>query len=107
MLEDMAGIVYDRDQEKVRKCMGLAFLVRDELIKSKEIERDPNEYTEITIKLKIKHKKMVHEWAKSCNVSLERFVRSILLKALSDKFSITIDLHNEEASLKNYKKNGN
>lgn len=107
MLEDMAAIVYEQDLTKVKKCLELAMLVRDEIIKSKEVDKDPNEYTEITIKLKLKHKKLIHDWAKQCNLSLERFVRSILLKSISDKYSITIDLHKEEESLKNYKKYGN
>lgn len=107
MLEDQVGIVYDRNQEKMRKSFALAYLVRDEIIKSKETERDPNEFTEITVKIRIKHKKLIHDWAKSCNLSLERFVRSLLLKAVSDKYSITIDLHQEEQSVKNFRKNGN
>lgn len=107
MLEDMVSLVYENDLNKVRRCFELAKLVRDELVKSKETAKDPNEYAEITIKLKIKHKRLIHEWAKGCNLSLERFVRSILLKAISDKYSITIDLHNEEESIKNYKKHGN
>ncbi len=107
MLEDQVAIVYDMNQEKIRKSFELAFLVRDEIIKSKEVERDPNEYTELTIKIKIRHKKLIHDWAKSCNISLERFVRSLLLKAVSDKYSITIDLHQEEQSVKNFRKNGN
>lgn len=107
MLEDMVAVVYDRDLNKIRRCFELAKLVRDELVKSKESIKDPNDYAEITIKLRLKHKRLIHEWAKSCNISLERFIRSILLKSISDKYSITIDLHQEEESIKSHRKNGN
>lgn len=106
MLEDMVSLVYDHDLNKVRKCFELARIVRDEIIKSKEETKNQNDYTELTIKIKIRHKSLIHEWAKSCNLSLERLVRSILLKAVSDKYSITIDLHKEEELIKNYVKNG-
>lgn len=106
-LEDMVKVVYNGNLNAVLKCLEYASLVRDEIIKSKETEKNVNDFTEISLKIKVKHKNLLHKWSKNTNISLERLIRSIILKAISDKYSVTIDLHSEEESIKNYKRNGN
>lgn len=104
--EDMVLMIL-KDQGSVKRCMELAILVRDEMIIQKEKEKDPNDFADIYIRMRLKHKKKLHEWAKSSKISLEDLTRNILLKALSDKFNITIDHSSEAKAVRQNKKNGN
>jgi len=105
-LEDMVRMVL-RDNNSVKRCMELAFLVRDEIIQQKESEKDPNDFADLYIRMRYKHKKKLHEWAKSTKISLEDLTRNILLRALSDKFNMTIDHSQEAKAVRHNKKHGN
>ena len=87
--------------------MELSLLVRDEIVLQKESEKDPNDFADIYIRMRYKHKKKLHEWAKSSKISLEDLTRNLLLRALSDKFNITIDHSSEAKAVRHNKKNGN
>lgn len=106
-LEDNIRFVYKTNDNAVKRCLELACLVRDELIQARESEKNPNEFVDIYVRMRFKHKKKIHEWAKSSNVSLEDMVRNILLKAVSDKFNMTIDHKAESNAVRLNKKSGN
>lgn len=106
-LLDMVKLTYDGDQGSVNRCMELASLVRDEMLKNKESGKSTTEFVEQTITIRSKHKQLLTEWAKSTNTSLESLTRRILLKAISDRSNITIDFKREEDEIKAYKRNGN
>lgn len=103
----MVKLTYDGDQGSVNRCMELASLVRDEMLKNKESGKSTTEFVEQTITIRSKHKQLLTEWAKSTNTSLESLTRRILLKAISDRSNITIDFKREEDEIKAYKRNGN
>jgi hypothetical protein len=106
-LEDMIKFVYKDNNAANKKCMELAFLVRDEIIQAKESEKNPNEFVDVHVRMRFKHKKKLHEWAKASNISLEDMVRNILLRAVSDKFNMTIDHKAESNAVRVNKKTGN
>jgi hypothetical protein len=106
-LEDMVKMVYKTNTGAVKRSFELAFLVRDELIQAKESEKNPNEFVDVYVRMRYKHKKKLHEWAKASNISLEDMVRNILLRAVSDKFNMTIDHKSESNAVRVNKKVGN
>lgn len=106
-LEDMSKMVYKGDMSAVQRSMGLSVLVRDEIITAKETEKSPNEFVDVYVRVKHKHKKKLHEWAKANGTSLEDMVRNILFKALSDKYNMSIDHKAESTAVRLNKKTGN
>jgi hypothetical protein len=106
-LEDMTKMVYKENSSAIRRSMELAFLVRDELIQAKETEKNPNDFVDVYVRMRHKHKKKIHEWAKASGISLEDMVRNILLRAVSDKFNMTIDHKAESNAVRLNKKVGN
>ena len=99
-LEDMVMVVYENKIDIKNRCIELATLVRDEMIKSKESMKDENDFVDIRIRIRLKHKNFIHRMSKSAKTSLENMIRMILLKYISDKGNITIDYVKENKAAK-------
>lgn len=106
LLEDMVKIIYD-DQGTIKRIFELATYVRDEIIKQRETGKKLVDFVEISVVLRQEYKAMLHDLAKSQQVSLEALLRTILLRAVSQQFNKTIDIAAEERSIKSWKKKGN
>lgn len=103
-LEDMVRMTYEGDMASVKRSWELASLVRDELIKNKESKLPANEFVDISMQIRHKHKMLLQEMAKSHKISMEAMMRRIILRAISDTHSITIDLKKEEDDIRKFKR---
>lgn len=97
-------MTYEGEMSIVQRSWELATLVRDELIKNKESGLPANEFVDLSMQIRYKHKVLLQEWAKSHKISMEAMMRRIILKAISDKHNVTIDLKKEEDDIRKFKR---
>lgn len=87
---DAIKFVYKTNPKAVKNCLDLACLVRDSMIAATESESgDPEQLVSLQLTLKRKHKEIIKVYCREKRISMEKYIRSLIIKDLLNKYGVT------------------
>lgn len=99
-LRDTAFFVYKDNTKAQENVLALARLVKDAMLLSDESGIDPDQPVAISTTIRKKHKDLIHLQCKEKRISLEDYVRSLLIKDILHKYGVTAEEHANVKKLK-------
>lgn len=92
-IRDTAFFVYKDNIRAQESVLSLARIVKDAMISSDEQGADPDQPVSITTTIRKKHKDLIHLYCKDKRISMEDYLRSLLIKDILNGHGVTPDEH--------------
>ena len=99
-IRDTVFFVFKDNSKAQENVLSLARIVKDAMVFSDESGIDPDQPVSISTSIRKRHKDLIHLFCKENQISLEDYVRSLLIKDILHKHGVTAEEHKNIKKLK-------